>query len=109
MEITRRQLAIALVVVFVVNLVVMSAGAYLAYKQSPSRPDQFVGPNGEVIITAEEMKQGKVVFQRNGLMNHGTILGNGAYFGVDFTADTIDLVVKYMRRYIADKRYGITY
>ncbi|MFB6185715.1 MAG: cbb3-type cytochrome c oxidase subunit I, partial [Halobacteriaceae archaeon] len=27
----------------------------------------------------------------------------------DFTADTIDLVVKYMRRYIADKRYGVAY
>lgn len=67
MEVSRRTLARALVVVFVVNLVVMSAGAFFAYQQSPERPERFVGPDGDVVLTDEGITDGKAVFQQNGL------------------------------------------
>jgi nitric oxide reductase subunit B len=47
-----------------------------------------VGPDGETVATQSQVQAGKVAFQQNGLMNHGSILGNGAYFGVDYTVDT---------------------
>ncbi|MFC7098916.1 nitric-oxide reductase large subunit [Halobaculum marinum] len=109
MRVTRRSLAKALVVAFVVNLVVMGAGAYLAYQEAPPIPDRVVGPDGETIATEAQIQDGKAAFQRDGLMNHGSILGNGAYFGPDYTADALDLKVDAMRTYYAEERYGESY
>lgn len=109
MRIRRKTLARALVVAFVFNLVVMGAGAYLAYEQSPQRPAQIVGPDGDVLATNEDIVAGKGVFQQNGLMNHGSILGNGAYFGADYTADALDRLTENMRAYVARERYGTPY
>jgi len=109
MKVTRRTLAKALVVAFVVNLVVMGAGAALAYEKAPPIPDRVVGPDGETIATGDDVQAGKVAFQRDGLMNHGSILGNGAYFGPDYTADALDLKTEAMREYYAEERYGDAY
>ncbi|MFC7068532.1 nitric-oxide reductase large subunit [Halobaculum lipolyticum] len=109
MRVTRRTLAKALVVAFVVNLVVMGAGASLAYQEAPPIPDRVVGPDGETIATDDRIQEGKAAFQRDGLMNHGSILGNGAYFGPDYTADALELKVDAMREYYADSRYGEAY
>jgi len=106
MKVTRRTLAKALVVAFVVNLVVMGAGAALAYEEAPPIPDRVVGPDGETIATGDDVQAGKVAFQQDGLMNHGSILGNGAYFGPDYTADALDLKTEAMREYYAEERYG---
>ncbi|MFB6196651.1 MAG: cytochrome B, partial [Halobacteriaceae archaeon] len=109
MKIRRRTLAKALVVVFVLNLIVMGAGAYFAYQQSPQRPARIVGPRGNTIVTGAQIRRGKATFQRNGLMNHGTILGNGAYFGVDYTADALARLVSNMREYVARDRFKAEY
>ncbi|MGB9986224.1 nitric-oxide reductase large subunit [Salarchaeum japonicum] len=109
MEVTRRTLAGVLAVAFVVNLAVMGAGAALAYEEAPPIPQEVVGPEGDVVATSEDIQEGKAVFQRNALMNHGSILGNGAYFGPDFTADALDLKVSFMRTYYARERYSESY
>ncbi|MEZ3117241.1 nitric-oxide reductase large subunit [Halobaculum sp. MBLA0147] len=109
MQVTRRTLARLLVVAFVVNLIVMGAGAFVAYQEAPPIPKETVGPDGEQITTRTAVQEGKAVFQRDGLMNHGSILGNGAYFGPDYTANTLELKVQYMRTYYAEERYGEPY
>ena len=87
----------------------MGAGAYYSAQQVPPIPKEVTGPDGEVIATESQIQAGKVVFQQNGLMNHGSILGNGAYFDVDYTADTLDLKAEYMREAHAQRRYGQPY
>jgi nitric oxide reductase subunit B len=109
MKLTRRTIARALVAVFVINLIVMGAGAVYSAQQVPPIPREVVGPEGEVVTTESAVRAGKVTFQKNGLMNHGSILGNGAYFGVDYTADALDLKVEHMREYYARERYGAGY
>ncbi|MFA1611818.1 nitric-oxide reductase large subunit [Halobellus rubicundus] len=109
MKLRRKTIAKAIVVVFVFNLVVMGAGAWFAYQEAPPIPEEVVGPDGEVVATDEQVREGKRVFQKNGLMNHGSILGNGAYYGTDYTADALDLKVQYMREYYAQERYGSAY
>ncbi|WP_423750636.1 nitric-oxide reductase large subunit [Salinirarus marinus] len=109
MKVRRKTLAKALVAAFVFNLVVMGAGAYLAYQQSPDRPERIVGPEGNVLATNDEIVAGKAAFQQNGLMNHGSILGNGAYFGSDYTANAQELLASNMRSYVAQERYGTAY
>ncbi|MFB6155185.1 MAG: nitric-oxide reductase large subunit [Haloferacaceae archaeon] len=109
MKIQRQTLAKVLLTVFVFNLAVMGAGAWLAYDSAPPIPQEIVGPDGDVVATGADVRAGKVAFQRDGLMNHGSILGNGAYFGPDYTADALDLKVRYMRQYYADERYDTPY
>ncbi|WP_416841292.1 nitric-oxide reductase large subunit [Haloferax sp. DFSO52] len=109
MELKRKTIAKAIAVVFIFNLVVMGAGAWFAYQEAPPIPDEVVGPDGDVVVSGEEIRHGKTVFQKNGLMNHGSILGNGAYYGSDFTADALELKVQFMREYYAGERYGESY
>ncbi|MFB6125485.1 MAG: nitric-oxide reductase large subunit [Halanaeroarchaeum sp.] len=109
MEVTRQTLAKILAGVFVFNLLVMGAGAWYAYQAAPPIPQKIVGPDGATVATQADIQAGKVAFQKNGLMNHGSILGNGAYFGVDYTADALDSTVQYMRSYYAEHRYGKPY
>jgi nitric oxide reductase subunit B len=109
MEVRRATIAKLLVVAFVLNLVVMAGGAWLAYQEAPPIPEEVVGPDGETVVTGEAIREGKIAFQRDGLMNHGSILGNGAYYGVDYTADTLKLKTEHMREYYARERYGESY
>ena len=109
MEVSRRTIAKALVTVFVFNLIVMGAGALYSAQQVPPIPQEVVGPDGGNVATESQVKAGKVAFQKNGLMNHGSILGNGAYYGVDYTADALGLKVEFMREYYAEERYGTGY
>ncbi len=108
-EVRRKTLAKILVGVFVFNLVVMGAGAAYSYQQAPQVPDSIQGPDGETITTEAQIERGKAIFQSEGMMNHGSILGNGAYFGVDYTADALDLKMRFMRQYYAQERYGTEY
>ncbi|WP_336342654.1 nitric-oxide reductase large subunit [Halalkalicoccus ordinarius] len=94
----------ALVVLFVANLVAMTLGAWASRERAPPIPDEIRGPNGERVVTAEQVRAGKKAFQANGLMNHGSILGNGSYFGVDLTADALALKAEFMREYYARRR-----
>ncbi|WP_436908066.1 nitric-oxide reductase large subunit [Halosimplex marinum] len=109
MEVKRSTIAKILAAVFVFNLVVMAGGAWLAYQEAPPIPEEVVGPDGETVMTGTDIREGKKAFQRDGLMNHGSILGNGAYYGADYTADTLDLKVEHMRDYYARERYGSEY
>jgi len=109
MELRRKTIATVIAVAFVFNLVVMGAGAWFAYQEAPPIPERVVGPDDETVVTGPEIREGKRTFQKNGLMNHGSILGNGAYYGVDYTADALDLKVGYMRSYYARERYGTAY
>ncbi len=87
MKVTRRTLARLLVVAFVVNLVVMAAGAAMAYEKAPPIPAETVGPDGEQITTRSDIREGKAVFQRDGLL-----LGDGvAAAGTVATVNTFRL------------------
>src|SRR6056297_3254352 len=101
MEIRRKTIAKVIAAAFVFNLVVMGAGAWFAYQEAPPIPDRIAGPDGQTVATGADIRDGKRAFQRNGLMNHGSILGNGAYYGEDYTADALELKTRAMRSYYA--------
>jgi nitric oxide reductase subunit B len=109
MKLERRTIAKFIAAAFVLNLVVMGAGAWFAYQEAPPIPERIEGPGGETVATDAQIRDGKRAFQKNGLMNHGSILGNGAYYGEDYTADALELKTEYMRSYYARERYGTSY
>ncbi|ELY56100.1 Nitric-oxide reductase [Natronococcus amylolyticus DSM 10524] len=94
----------ALIALFIANLVAMSIGAWVSREKAPPIPEEIRDPDGEAIVTADQIRLGKKAFQANGLMNHGSILGNGSYFGVDLTADALELKAEYVREYYAHER-----
>jgi nitric oxide reductase subunit B len=63
---------------FGVNLVMMGAGAWLAYEEAPSILDRVVGPEGKTVATDGQVSAGKRAFYWAGLMTPGSILGTGA-------------------------------
>ncbi|WP_049928605.1 nitric-oxide reductase large subunit [Halopiger goleimassiliensis] len=109
MNVTRKQLATFLAAIFVVNLVVMTGGAWLSYENEPEIPETVVGPDGEPVATADDVRDGKTVFQENGLMNQGSMLGRGSYYDVDYTADTLESKTEYMRDYYAQEEHETAY
>ncbi|WP_254766350.1 nitric-oxide reductase large subunit [Salinilacihabitans rarus] len=106
MKVRRKTLATALAAIFVANLVVMSGGAWLSYEAQPEIPETIVGPDGETVATADDVQTGKTVFQENGLMNQGSILGHGSYYDSDYTADALESKTAHMRDYYAEAEYG---
>jgi nitric oxide reductase subunit B len=93
-----------LVALFIANLVGMGLGAWKSYQHAPPIPDEIRDQNGDIVATVEQVRMGKKLFQANGLMNQGSILGNGSYFGVDLTADALHLKAEYMQEYYARKQ-----
>jgi nitric oxide reductase subunit B len=77
----------AVLIVMLFGFFVLGLLAYETYTGEPPIPAQVAGPDGRVLFTAAEIKNGQGVFLRNGLMEYGSIFGHGAYLGPDFTAD----------------------
>jgi Nitric oxide reductase large subunit len=62
---------------------------YYTFTHLPPIPAKVITPDGTVLFTGQEIIKGKYYFQRYGLMDYGSILGMGSYFGVDFTSYTL--------------------
>jgi nitric oxide reductase subunit B len=66
------------------------------YADAPPIPD-FVTAEGAVVIAADDIRGGQRVFLRHGLMNYGSMFGDGATRGPDFTADALRQTALAMR------------
>ena len=75
-------------VVFLVSTIVAVAlFTFLTAKQIkdvPPIPKEVRGT--QTLYTENDIIQGKAYFQKYVVMDHGTLLGNGAYMGPDYTA-----------------------
>lgn len=66
------------------------------YQDAPPIPD-FVSERGEMLVASEAITRGQVVFLKYGLMNYGSMFGDGAGRGPDFTADALHHMASAMR------------
>ena len=66
---------------------VLIAGGVIWFRQKPPIPAFVVDPKGNVLLTGNQILEGQSVFQKYGLMDHGSVFGEGAYLAPDFTAD----------------------
>lgn len=106
MHVTLKGISRALMVTVALSMVVMVAGAVYTYRLVPPVPDRVVTPDGTVVYGAADIAEGKVVFQRRSLMDYGTVLGNGGYFGQDFTVEYLDRIAGMLRDAYARERFG---
>ena len=66
------------------------------YADAPPIPD-FVTADGAIVVAANDVRGGQRVFLRHGLMNYGSMFGDGATRGPDFTADALRQLALAMR------------
>ena len=65
------------------------------YRTAPPLPS-FTDPAGAVVIPRTTILRGQQLFQRYALMNYGSIFGDGAGRGPDFTADALHETARVM-------------
>jgi nitric oxide reductase subunit B len=75
----------AAIVTFIIGFCVLGYLARRIYQDKPPVPKQ-VTSGSTVLFTDDDILAGQHLFQKYGLMQHGTIFGHGAYLGPDFTA-----------------------
>ncbi|HET9149907.1 MAG TPA: nitric oxide reductase, partial [Alphaproteobacteria bacterium] len=79
---------------------------YVTYELAPPQPERFVAPDGGVLMTRQDIEDGKASFQRADLMDYGSIYGMGSYFGEDYTAEYLVRLGQLTEDNIAHARFG---
>jgi len=82
-----RKLWITLAVVVFAAFTVLGIAGYKGIQSAPPVPSKVVTPNGVVLFTGEEIRNGQNVWQSLGGQEIGSIWGHGAYVAPDWTAD----------------------
>jgi len=99
----------AAVISFVLALGGLLVGGVFARREVPPYPGAVVGPDGSVLFTKGDIIAGQDVYQRYGLMDHGSVWGHGSQRGMEFSAATLHLIAETVREHLAQGSYGRPY
>lgn len=88
------------IVTFVLSMGILLAGGFFARDKVPPVPAKVVHA-GKELTTRETILHGQDVYQRYGLMSHGSVWGHGSLRGMDFSAYTLHCLGELMRQYQA--------
>jgi len=86
---TLNRMLMATVVICVIG---MTIGGVLTLSALPPLPERTETMSGALVFTSQDIVAGKKVFIKYNLMSYGSLLGNGAYYGPDYTAEYLDMV-----------------
>lgn len=82
-----RRLWISLIAVMTLSFLVLGYYGGEIYRQAPPIPKRVITPEGQVLFTAQEIKDGQNVWQSIGGQQVGSIWGHGAYVAPDWSGD----------------------
>ncbi len=91
-----------LLIIFTISIAGVTMIGIHTYTEAPPIPD-YVSQKGEVIFSKEDILKGQAVFQKYALMEYGTMFGDGALRGPDYTAEALHHISKYMNDYYLSK------
>ncbi|MFI5185798.1 MAG: nitric-oxide reductase large subunit [Chitinophagales bacterium] len=87
-----------LLIIFIISVAgVVMIGVH-TYTQAPPIPS-YVTLNNQPVFSKEDILKGQTVFQKYALMEYGTMFGDGANRGPDFTAEALHRVSLSMNDY----------
>lgn len=109
MRLTIRQMNRLLIAVILLSALALVAGTVLTYRNIPPIPDEVVVNGEQTLFDRDAIAAGQAVFQRYNLMGFGTLLGNGSYFGPDYTAEYLALLRDNRALQEAQARFGTAY
>lgn len=93
---------IPLTFIFVVSFTGVCLIGFETYNEAPPIPN-FVSEEGDILFSHDDILEGQAIFQRSALMDYGSMFGDGANRGPDFTAQALHYVTSYMREYYANE------
>jgi nitric oxide reductase subunit B len=102
-------LKIAAIVCFLIAMSGLLLGGLVANRDAPPYPHRVVGPDGAVLFTKADILAGQDVYQRYGLMDHGSVWGHGSQRGMEFSAVTLHRLGSKVRARLAEAAYGRKY
>ena len=87
-----------LLLIFVISATGVSVIGIHTYTEAPPIP-LFASVNNNAVFSKDEILKGQEVFQKYALMEYGSMFGDGAYRGPDFTAEALHNVSLSMNEY----------
>ncbi|MBP2681294.1 MAG: nitric oxide reductase large subunit, partial [Candidatus Krumholzibacteriota bacterium] len=107
MSITR--LRWAAIICFVVAMGGLLIGGLFANRNAPPYPASVKTTDGQELFTRDDIIAGQNVYQRYGLMDHGSVWGHGSQRGMEFSAVSLHLTGEAVRKQLAMEVYGASY
>jgi len=95
--------------VVLVSFAVLGYYGVELYRQAPPIPEQVVTPQGRVVFTAQQIKDGQNVWQSMGGQEVGSIWGHGAYVAPDWSADWLHREAMWLAEHRARAEFGRGY
>ncbi|MEQ8534356.1 MAG: cbb3-type cytochrome c oxidase subunit I, partial [Imperialibacter sp.] len=96
---------IPLFVIFVISLGGLTVIGLHTYVDAPPIPN-FVTVNGDTVYSKKDILEGQEVFHKYALMEYGSMFGDGALRGPDFTAEALHKVSLSMREFYLSRLPG---
>ncbi len=87
-----------LLLIFVISATGVTVIGIHTYTEAPPIP-LYYSSNNNAVFTKDDILKGQEVFQKYALMEYGSMFGDGAYRGPDFTAEALHYVSRYMNEY----------
>lgn len=91
-----------LVVIFIISIAGVTMIGVHTYTEAPPIPS-YVSSKNETVFSKEDVLDGQAVFQKYALMEYGSMFGDGANRGPDYTAEALHYVSQYMDDYYQSK------
>ena len=101
-----KRLTKVLIITLVAAFSILIAGGFMIFKNEAPRPSKIVDQNGTELISKHSLLSGQAVYEKYGLADYGTYLGNGSYLGPDYTAQSLHVYLKGMDQYYAQKMHN---
>ena len=86
-----------LVVTILLGFTVLLLGGWSIWRSRAPIPAAVMTEDGATLFTAAQIRGGQAVYQKYGLMDWGSVLGHGTYYGPDFTAEVLHRRVELLR------------
>ncbi|WP_028862137.1 nitric-oxide reductase large subunit [Psychromonas aquimarina] len=97
--------AIALLAVLIASFTVLLSLGSDIYREKPPIPNAYVGINGQIIFTKDDIEQGQLVWRSMGGHQLGSVWGHGSYVAPDWTADWLHREAQAWLNITAQHRY----
>jgi nitric oxide reductase subunit B len=104
-----RKLWLSLASVITLSFLVLGYFGSEIYRLAPPVPKRVVTPEGKVLFTGQDIKDGQNVWQSMGGQEVGTIWGHGAYVAPDWTADWLHREATWLLDHWAAQTGGKTF
>ncbi len=104
-----KKLWIAFIAVIVISFSVLGYFGREIYRKAPPIPAQVITPDGTVLFTGQDIKDGQNIWQSIGGQEVGTIWGHGAYVAPDWSADWLHREAEFILNYYAREYDSMDY